>query len=327
MILWIAWACLQAPPVVSPGGEVAARVNDEYIFWWEVDARLKLSGGTMDAELLKARRAKLVNMVEERLFLQAAARHKITVTDEEVDDRIRRQIKAARNEEAFDAWLRTSGLTRTEHREEWRRTLLIYKLCRFLFSKSFFTSDGETPDVMHDMISPVEVREYYLANRDRFKAIEYVAVTWVALQFSTDKEKAQKRALAESILRKLEEGSDFHFLASLYSELRRLQPDGSRLPRDRSLKRDNGFHTASTNALLFDTMKVGDTSPVVEDGRAFWIFQLEDRVSRKAETFEDAQGRVRNELEARKREANRLLLRGELVRRGHIEPPDLFNEK
>ncbi len=156
----------------------------------------------------------------------------------------------------------------------------------------------------------------------------------IGLKFSNPKEKEQKRALAESILRKIDEGADFYLIARFSSDVWRTVEDGDRtqvIYGDRGLKREDAqrFYSPETAKLLFETMKAGETSGIVEDGQVLNIFRLDQRVIQKEETFEDAstQNRIRSYLDHKKREESRRRLRNELVRRSYIWPPDLFEGK
>ena len=308
----------QLPGVLADG--IAARINNEIITWKDVDDSLRNVKGEITPELRLSKRRELA---EEKLFLQAARQHGVQVSEQELEDYLRRERKNFRDEDDFERWLRLQGITRTEYRELRRRTYLVFKLYRHLLQKSFTNPDEKTPGLMIDSVPPEEIRRYYDDHREQFKAIENVSAVRVAFQFSTEREKEYKRALAESVLRKLREGADPYLVAHFYSDVRR-GAGGEVVLRGVSREDASKFFSPATVRLLFDTMKVGETSDIVEDGSTLNIFRLEQRINQREETFAEAQGRIRSFLENQKREENRRKLRDHLVRQAYVWPPDLF---
>lgn len=309
------------PGVLADG--IAARINNEIVTWKDVDDSLRNVKGEITPELRLSKRRELA---EEKLFLQAARQHGVQVTEQELEDYLRRERKNFRDEDDFERWLRLQGLTRTEYREIRRRTYLVFKLYRHLLQKSFTNPDEKTPGLMVDSVPPEEIRRYYDDHREQFKAIENVSAVRVAFQFSTEREKEYKRALAESVLRKLREGADPYLVAHFYSDVRR-GAGGEVVLRGVSREDASKFFSPATVRLLFDTMKVGETSDIVEDGSTLNIFRLEQRVNQREETFDEAQARIRSFLENQKREENRRKLRDHLVRQAYVWPPDLFSSE
>jgi hypothetical protein len=314
----------QARPAPLPKADadqgIAARVNNEIVTWKDVGDSLSKVKGGVSPEL---RRQTLRQMVEERLFLQAAKKNGVSVGEQELDDAVRRDIKTYGGEEEYERWLRLRNLTKTEAREEKRKTILIYKLYRHIIQKSFQQPDATTPGLLVDSVAPVEVADFYARNKDRFKAIENVTFSRIALQFASPAEKEAKRALAESILRHIDEGGDFIMMSIHHSAIRK-----ARDQEYRNVTREAvAEFSPATIALLFETLKVGETSKVVEDGQTWNIFRLEKRIQQREETPAEAEPKIRATLESEKREENRRKLRDRLVRDAYLWPSDLFDEE
>jgi hypothetical protein len=299
---------------------VAARVNNEIITWKDVRDTLTGVKGEVTAEL---RAANLRKIAQERLFLQAAREIGLTVSEQELDDRIRRETKASGGEEEYERIIRLSGKTKTEWRDEKRRQLLEMKLHGHLIQKSFTAPDARTPGLMIEYVPPQEIQDFYAANAEQFKAIENVTFLRIALQYSTPAEEELKRALLGSLFRRLEEGTDFHFLAAFYSDVPR-----ARNFEDRQVTRDQlkDFYQPETLKLLFETLKPGETSGIVKDRNTLNVFQLLQHVRQKQETLEEAQPRIRSYLENLRREENRRKLRAHLIQGAYLWPPNLFDE-
>ena len=314
-----------APPTPAPSKAdadqgIAARVNNDIVTWKDVGDSLSKVKGAVSPEL---RRQTLRQMVEERLFLQAAKKNGVTVGEQELDDAVRRDIKTYGGEEEYERWLRLRNLTKTEAREEKRKTILIYKLYRHIIQKSFQQPDATTPGLLVDSVAPVEVAKFYEENRSRFQAIENVTFSRIALQFVNPANKETQFALAQSILRHLDEGADFVMMSIHHSAIRMARDQEY---RNKSRKDLESFAPA-TITLLFETLKVGETSRVVEDGQTWNIFRLEKRIHQREETAAEAEPKIRATLESEKREENRRKLRDRLVKDAYLWPADLFDEE
>lgn len=313
-----------APPAVPvhTNDGIAARINNEIITWKDVRETLKeIKPADLTVELKKS---KLRDMAEERMFLQAARKHNLTVPEQELDDAQRRDIKMYGSEEEWERAIRIRFGTKTAYREDKRKQILIYKLYRHLLQQSWSNPNKDTPGLMLDFVAPEEIREYYTKHPQQFQAIERISFMRIGLQFTGPGDEELRRRVAESILRKLDEGAEFAMLAFFYSDIRRAKDF-----RDMGVSRKDveGFYSAETIKYLFDGMKEGEVSPIIRDGASFNIFKMEQKINQKAETFEEAQGKIRNMMENRYREENRKKLRDHLRKDAFIWPADLFDDE
>ncbi|HLY75775.1 MAG TPA: peptidylprolyl isomerase, partial [Planctomycetota bacterium] len=199
----------------------------------------------------------------------------------------------------------------------------IYKLYRHLMQMSWTNPSKDTPGLLLDFVSPEEIREYYHAHEAQFQAIETIAFIRIGLQYSTPQERELKLQLAESLERKLKQGAEFTMLAFFYSDVNR-----AKAFRDRGVTRKDleGFYTPETVHFLFDVLKEGEVSGIVEDGKTLNIFKMEQKFAQKQETFEEAQLKIRANLENQYREANRKKLRDHLRKDAYLWPADLFDK-
>jgi hypothetical protein len=309
-----------APAVPISNDGIAARINNEIITWKDVlEVLQEIKPADLTVELKKS---KLREMAEERMFLQAAKKNKLTVTEQELDDAQRRDAKMYTSEEEFEKYIRIKYKTKTIYRETRRKEILIFKLYRHLMQQSWTNPGLDTPGLMLDFVSPQEIREYFDNNPRMFEGIERISFIRIGLQYSVDREEDFKRLVAESLLRKLGEGAEFAMLAFFYSDVPRAKNF-----RDMGVARKDleGFYTTETVRYLFDVMKEGEISPVIKDGRSLNIFKMEQKVNQKPETFEEAQVKIRNMLENKAREENRKKLRDHLRKDAYLWPPDLFD--
>lgn len=325
-VIWLTLAlALQAPPPnggESEGAGIAAKINGEAVTWDEVELRLRSIRPDERTEELRHR--ELRRVAEDRLLLQFAELYKIKVSEQQVDEAIKRDKKLV-GEERFEDFLRFRKQTLAEYRDEKRKGLLISHLERRMTSEAYRNPNYRTT-LLYETVTPKELREYYKGHPEQFTRVNHISVWRIALKFTNEEEKQSKRRLAESILRKLHEGSDFGVLAHYYSDVVSTEAGGKKFPGYRELKREGSPFGEETTKLLFDTLKEGETTAVVEDGNSWNIFKLEQKVDKPEETFEEAQLKIRAQIESSKREENRGVLKQELVRQSFIEPSDLFRQ-
>jgi hypothetical protein len=177
---------------------------------------------------------------------------------------------------------------------------------------------------MLDFVAPAEIREFYEKNAQMFQAIERISFMRIGLQFSSQPQQDFKLQLAESLARKLDEGAEFAMLAFFYSDVNRAKSF-----RDLGVSRKDleAFYSAETIKYLFDVMKEGEVSPIMKDGNTYNIFRMEQKVNQRAESFEEAQIKIRNMLENKYREENRRKLRDHLRKDAYLWPADLFDNE
>lgn len=305
-------------------GGIAAKINGEIVTWDEVEIALRAH---RPQEREQVRQATLLQMAETRLYIQFAKKYGIVVTEPDIDEAIKRDKKLLGGDENFERSLRFRSMTLTEYREDRRRTLLVHSLYRKLYLDAI-RSPGIQSVLLWETVSPEEVKEYYLANRDQFTPLQSVTFLRIGLLWKDEPERELKRRVAESLLRKLAEGTDFLIMAAYYSETLQQEKTTERKgPWYLDLKREQSEFSAETTAFLFDRMKEGEVSPILEDRNSINLFRMERRLDRKAETFEEAQVKIRSQLEHQRIEQNRNILRSELLKQSYIEPPDLFKRE
>ncbi len=298
----------------------AARVNDEVITWEELREKYRgIDPGNLTPEFL---RAALRQEAEERLFLQEAARRKITVGEGEVDQAVSRVIRAFGGKEVFEQYLRYRNMTSTQHREKSRRELLENRLYRQLIQEGMY---GQSI-LLVETISPAEIRDYFSANHEKFMELRHIDLFRIAFQFRSPREKEARKILADSVRRRLLDSSDRYMTAMYYSDIRGTGKKGEDPFVLRRVQNENSYFSENTTRYLFEDLPPQTYSPVLLDGNSWNIFYLLERVNKPADSFEKAQMKIRSELENRKRQANRKRLLKELLNDAYVEPADLFDE-
>ncbi len=324
MIVWVLAAALQEPShSVRDQTGIAAKINGEIVTWDEIELRLR--GYKPEERTEELRRAELRNVTEDRLYQQFARKHSITVTELEVDEALKRARKNAGGDLRFEQYLTFLGRTLSQYRAELAVTLMKYALYRKLANDAVRNPSLRSL-LLWEPVSPDELRDYYKTHSEEFRGLNHVTVWRIALKYAAipADDRDLKMRLAESLLRKIGEGSDFLVLAHYYSDVILTDKSGKKTAGYRELRREDSPFTPETTARIFEKMDDGDVSPVIDEGAALNIFKMEMKVNRKPETFDEAQLKIRSRLENQKREENRLLLRGELLKQSYVEPADLF---
>jgi peptidyl-prolyl cis-trans isomerase C len=127
-------------PSPIPGEPLAAMVNGQPILLAdyqqllaEYEAALVSRGFDLDTEegkqmLAQAGRQVLDVMIEQVIIEQAAAREQVTVTDDELDAIIQRDIEEGGGADKFASWLQANGWTEEDYRKRLRSQLLTSKM-------------------------------------------------------------------------------------------------------------------------------------------------------------------------------------------------------
>lgn len=293
---------------------IEARINSEIITKDDLAAEIRKAGVPLPPPD-DLRKAILRQMATRRLMLQEAKRLGVRVEEKDVDAAIERDIQNFKTEENFQAWLARRGMTRQQHREERRQILLQQRLISMKYYLWIQDPTSDSPPI-HEFVTPAELRNYYHANRREFDATEYIKLGRITFQFSTPEERKEKLRLARSILRRIEVGTDFLILAQVNSEVK-----GA--PFIENFGRSNTpFSEGITEQVM--KMEKGQTSDVLEDQASLHIVRVLDKIVRSAETFEEAQPRIRTIIEYEKRKANETTLMRELIKNAFYAPKDLF---
>jgi tetratricopeptide (TPR) repeat protein len=304
--------------------EIAARINDEPITWSQVKESFGNIVSTTDlTPALLTEQRKVV--CEEILFWQFIDRKYINVSETELRETTERDVKLYGGPEEFEKTVRIRFGTLSKYRNERLLELAIAKLYRLIVGALALVPEAEFADLDLDSgVSLKQVRKYYDSHRAQFQGSERVSFFRIGMTFATADEEAQKRELAESLLRKLRKGAEFAMVVFFYSDVRRAKGFG-----DMSVSRQDldGVYSSETIRYLFDIMKEGELSPIVKDGRSLNIFRMEQKVNQKGETLEGAEPKIRILLENQKREENRKKVIGRIRQLARIEPPDVFEEK
>lgn len=262
-----------SPPVVS---SVVAMVDEEAITLTEFGKALEEARpdtGLVEAdEAVRAYRRDLLDqLIDRRLFKAEAARLKLSIEAQELQEAIG-QVQGDYSQEDFQQILKSQRVSFSEWKEKLREDLLVRKLISQMVDSQISVTEKEIAD-------------YYKAHRKQFQQKERVRVRQIVV--ATQEEARQIRQLLIS-------GQDFGEIA----KARSLSPD-------KVQGGDLGFFAKGEMPEAFDvvfTQGKGKLSPIVKSSYGYHLFKVEGRQTGKALTLTEATERIRTLLAEDKRE-------------------------
>ena len=207
------------------------------------------------------------------LILKAAREKGMSVPETRVGSQIRRLL--LRQNLSLEEYLEQNNMTYRQLYKEVQDDIL-------------FTAFQQVEIVPKVAATPSEITTYYNEHKADFSTPEQVHCRQIVL-FGHDDE---KRARADAAAEKLRAGAAFADVAAEYSESESATAGGDLgwIARDR-------FDSDKINRLLFDELKVGDTSGVVEDEKGFlWIVSVTGRRQATSTSLNEAYAEIVRQL-------------------------------
>ncbi|MEW5806854.1 MAG: peptidylprolyl isomerase [Acidobacteriota bacterium] len=247
---------------------VVARANDAEIKAWvvrdiEKGHREQVSKqiGSIPAEMEKnLARAAIESAIKSELLYQQALKEGISVEDKDVEDYVNSVKMTFPNEENFKEFMKSSGCSESDFKQEAKKKLIIGK----------YEREKIAPQVR---VSEKDAREYYDKNREHFKTKDLTRASFILIPYSEDtppEKKAELRKKAEEALREAKSGKDFAGLAKKYSGAPNAQKGGDLgyFPR--------GVMVPNFEKIAFD-LKIGEISDIFETQFGYNILKVTDR--------------------------------------------------
>ena len=231
--------------------DVVARVGSETITKDELYDFLVKHGGTEALEQL----------IQEKVVSIEAAKQNVTVTDDEVNNKLQDMMASYGGENAFNQALAYSGYTMEDVKTNLIMQLKLIKLM------------GPTITITDD-----EMKTYFDENKATFAQEEQVKARHILVE---SKEKA------DEVKAKLDAGGDFAELAKTYSTDTGSKDAGGEL----------GYFGKGSMVKEFEdvafALKVGETSGPVKTDYGYHIIQVEDKKPAKEADFEASKDKIR----------------------------------
>ena len=267
-------------PVTRELPAIVARVNDEKIERWEVEAAVREITLANLHPLPQAERDELVRTVLDRIIdhhlaAQLARARGIGATDAELEADLREMRSEQTSDRAFDDRLATAGITAEQLRHQRRLSLDMAKLMH--------AGSGAA-------VSDAAISAYYRDNRDRFLLPEAVTASHILIRVNPDAsadQRADARRRAAGIREQVLGGADFGRTARDVSEDTGTALAGGLVGTFPRGQMDPAFEAAAFSG------KPGEISDLVETPYGFHIIRVDEHAAGRMQTLDEVRGDIK----------------------------------
>lgn len=279
-----------APPKPLPAQlpEVLAKVNGEPVRKTDFDRILRnieLSNGPIPAERRnEVLRGVLDQLITYTLMTQEAKTRNVTVTDAEVDSRIK-QMRGGGSDAEFKKALDARSMTLEQLRTDARIQLTIEKMMQAQVASLAAATDAEA-------------RQFYESNPDKFQQPETVRASHILLRVdpkAPEAARAVARTRIDGLLKRARSGEDFAALAKAHSQ------DGSAAQGG-----DLGYFARGAMVPAFSeaafSLKPGEISDVVATEFGLHILKVVDRKPPSTVPYDQVSARIIEFLSTQKKQ-------------------------
>lgn len=302
-------AVKQEPPKPMPAElpDVLARVNGQEVKKSDFDLlvrNIELSRGPIPTERRdEVLRAALNQLVEYTLLQQEAKTRQVTVSDAEVNERIKQMQGQFPTEEAFKKALSARDMSIDRLRDDARVDMVITRMVEDEVATAQPPTDAECKD-------------YYDKNPDKFKLGEAVRASHILILADEKADEATKkkaRAQIEAVNKRVKAGEDFAQLAKEHSQ------DGSAAQGG-----DLDFFGRGRMVPPFEqaafALKPGEVSDIVTTQFGYHIIKVTERRTESTVPFDDQlQERLRQILTEQKKQEKAASFVASLKQKSKIE--------
>jgi len=249
-----------------------------------IPVSLRFHGGMTDAKWAQLRSTALDRLVDQALKTESALQQKLTVSDGEIDNRLKDVWEKFKTQEAIEKAL--GGESYADFRAAMSREILAAK-----------AEEKSVDEVVR--VSEKGLHDYYQANLAKYQQPRTFQASHILVKVDPtmiDVEREVLRQKALELAKRARGGEDFYDLAYYNSDDRSKWVGGSL----------GTFHEGQSApeleaALL--KMKPGDISDPVETMNGFHVIKLEAAQDPRQMTFEEVRENIRKDLEDEKRKA------------------------
>lgn len=271
-----------------PADGIVARVNEEVIFYSDVDEAVReilqmMGAGSPDSigprQLQEAKKAALERLIQKRLLAQEAVRRRISASDKEVEAAIDRYLgQKGVSREQYYIELARSRIPLEQFKDRMRRELIVYKMIQ-----------REIAGHIH--VSEQQIREYYEARRKDYVKPGRVRIQQIVLFTRGDlpQDKRQKRGQINDIREKILAGDDFGQMARDFSQGPNAEKGG-----------DCGFFEEGELLKELDqaafSLKEGEVSPVIQTSVGYHLLKVLEVEAGEVKPIEAVEEEIKDRL-------------------------------
>ncbi|HEY2434249.1 MAG TPA: peptidylprolyl isomerase [Vicinamibacterales bacterium] len=273
----------QLPPVVARvnGENITKDDFDRMVKGIEMQAGQPVPPDQRDAILRNA----LDRLIVYTLLSQESKGRNLKIDENEIGQKIQEVRGRFQTEQAFEAALKTRGMTVDDLKKEARNDLTVSKLV-----------DSEVATIPGP--SDSEARDFYQKNPDRFKQGESVHAAHILIRVAPNADaatKAKARATIDDVLKKARAGADFGKLAEQYSQ------DGSASNKGDLGEFPRGQMVPEFDAAAF-ALKPGQLSDVVTTQFGYHVIKVIDRKPAGVVSYDEAAQQIKAGLDGQKKQ-------------------------
>lgn len=262
--------------------DVAAKVNGEKITVAELDKQVEqlkqqypqmFEGADGEGRLLDFKQRLLDNLINQKLLEQAAKDKKIQISDEEIDKQIKQLRAGFKDEEQFQAALKSAGMTLESLKKQVREQLLTQKIIESLAQNA--------------QIAEKDMKSYYDKNKAQFEQKAAKRASHILF-------KPEDKSQAEEVLSQVRAGGNFAELAKKYSVDTATASKGG----------DLGWPTTAPIAELeaaLAKLGKGDTSGLVKTAYGWHILTVTDTRKASQQTYDQVKEQIKQILVSQNR--------------------------
>ncbi|WP_018085204.1 peptidylprolyl isomerase [Desulfurispora thermophila] len=156
------------------------------------------------------RRQTLQQLIDRELLLQKAKEWKISPTDKEVDEALKKFRQQFKDDAEFKKYLAANGFSEPKLRDAVRESLVMDKMQQKVLA------DLKQP-------SEAEAQSYYNAHKEQYQVpaqyqVRHILITAGGSDGGTAQDRAKAKATALQLIAQLKNGADFAELAKKYSQ-------------------------------------------------------------------------------------------------------------
>ena len=218
----------------------------------------------------------LENLIRTKLILAEATDTDRKAGKERADKQYETILTNGSAAGVLDNQLKAAGLTRDEFRKQ---------------MDDQFTAEATLERVLNVKVTDADAKKYYEDNPGRFEVPEMVKITYLLISTRnpqtgeelSDSQKAEKKKLAEDVLKRARGGEDFNKLADEYTDDRMAKQNNNQLTFPRGNPRIPPEFEGAAFAL-----KTNEISDVVSTSYGYYLIKLNEKLPAHKVEFDKA---------------------------------------
>ncbi|MHC5036390.1 MAG: peptidyl-prolyl cis-trans isomerase [Planctomycetota bacterium] len=287
---------------------VVATVNGQLITKYDIDWEMGYveqmirvpDKAERERQLAELRKIKIRDLVMSEVWVQAAKRAGIKITDRRVQQELRQQMKEKGGAASYYRLLAERGLTYAENWERLRRQLYIDDFHRRLVTSRTNTKFVYPFFLVEISVTPREVREYYERHPKEFEEDEPGIFRILGLKYEDFKTREAARNQADALRAQVAAAPDPEGKAKIFADLAKKHSFGEAAKGGGAMVLTMERTLIPELHKVLSTLKRGEISEPVKTEQGVFLLFLEKPLTKRTKPFEQVQRNIRELLNNRK---------------------------